>query len=364
MSFMVTDTGHLPITLEEITPEWMTFALRTRAPGVRCEGLEIVDVMKGTCTKIRVKLDMDRAGSEAKIPEYVMIKGGFEPHSRTMGHMHQLEVRAYREVLPFLELPSPACYFAGFDEERQQGIVILEDLTQRGVEFCSALRPQTFKQVQRQLSALARFHAQGWESPELKEGGRWADLSNAERELREYVRRYLDYPDEWQRFVQSPRGASTSVHLHDLHTIIAAYDKLCDYSATLPHCVLHGDTHLGNLYIQADGTPGFLDVVPGYGPAMRDVTYHITSAIDIADRRRWDKALIQHYLSELAGHGVSAPSFDEALEQFKAFLLIGHVVFMINESFYQPEAINTACSARYGAAMVDYDTLMHIDRLV
>lgn len=161
----------------------------------------------------------------------------------------------------------------------------------------------------------------------------------------------------------APRGAATSVHLHDLDRLIAAFDKLVKLSRRLPHCIQHGDTHLGNLYHNADGSPGFLDSLPGRGPAMREIAYHLAGALDTGDRRRWERALIQHYLAALESYGVSAPTFDEAVEQYGAFLLDGYIVFMVNESFYQPESINTAYTARFSAAMIDHDTLALIDEL-
>lgn len=353
----------LPMTVEEITSEWLTRALRTRAPGVTVRGFSTVDHYAGTGTKLRLRLDLDEAGRAAGIPDLVILKGGFEPHSRDMAHVHESEARGYRDVFPHVDIRTPACYFVDYVPEQQQGIVILEDLCQQDVGFCSVLRPQSFSQMERRLSAFARFHAQTWQSPDFAPGGRWEHIPEAEPGLRFYMDQYLSDPAQWQRFVDAPRGAATSVHFHDLGRITRAFDILTDYSRTLPHCMTHGDAHLGNLYAYPDGTPGFLDSMTSRGPALKEIAYHMTGALDVADRRRWDRALIQHYVSELRRHGVDALSFDEAMRQYRAFLLDGHIIFMVNESFFQPEAINTAYTARFSAAMIDHDTLALIDSL-
>ncbi len=346
----------LPVLIEEIDAAWLTAALRTRAPGVTVESLEIVDINRGTCTKIRLRLTMDEAGRKAGIPETVILKGGFEEHSRALSHVHLSEVRGYRDVFPAAPLPTPICYFADFDDERQQGIVIMEDLVARGVEFCSALRPHSFDQVARRLEVLARFHAKTWDSPGFQPGGCWDFIREGEPYLRDYMNLYLN-PEEWQRFTASPRGAATSVRFHDLDLMIELFDNLVVLSQQVPHAIIHGDTHSNNLFIYPDGEPGFFDGLPGRGPVMKEVTYHLTCVLDVADRRRWEGALVQHYLDELGRNGVAAPSFDEAMRQFAAFLLDGHIIFMVNESFYQPEAINTAYTARFSAAMLDHDTV-------
>src|SRR5215831_9973062 len=137
----------LPITVEEITPIWLTSALRTRAPGVTVHGFDVVDVVNTTTTKVRLRLDRDAAATDAGIPELVIVKGGFQEHGRELEKMHLREVRAYRDVFPEVPLRTPRCYFAEFDAERRQGIVILEDLVARGVEFCHATRPQSQERV-------------------------------------------------------------------------------------------------------------------------------------------------------------------------------------------------------------------------
>jgi hypothetical protein len=53
----------LPLRIEQIDADWMTRALRKRAPGVTCSGVEVVDVNHGTCTKIRLRLTLDDATS-------------------------------------------------------------------------------------------------------------------------------------------------------------------------------------------------------------------------------------------------------------------------------------------------------------
>jgi hypothetical protein len=351
----MTSIRPLPVTIDEITREWLTVALRRGAPDVTVRAVEVVDILHGTCTKIRLRLDMDQAGKEAGIPETVILKGGFEPHSRDMDYMHAMEVRGYRDVLPVLGLPSPTPYFADFDPERRQGIVIIEDLVARGVEFCNPLVPQMHDQVARRLSKLAQFHAKTWASPEFRPGGRWSEVP-ALTDLLGHFAYYLE-PEIWQKFVALPQGAAASVRFHDRTWVAAALERIVLLAKRLPQAILHTDTHLGNLYIDPDGTPGFFDSLSSRGPAMLEITYHLTCALDTADRPRWEGALVRHYLDELSRNGVDAPSFDDAMRQFGVFLAYGYLVFIINETYYQSSAVNTAYTARFSTAMIDHDTI-------
>jgi len=161
----------------------------------------------------------------------------------------------------------------------------------------------------------------------------------------------------WEKWASSPRGAAASVRFHDKRWMAETLQKLVRYSEPLPKCVLHGDTHLGNLYIDPDGTPGFFDPQPHRGPGMYEVSYHLCGALDTADRRRWEGALIRHYLDELARNGVEPPGFDHALQQYAAFLALGYCIFLANDTQFQTEAINTAYTTRFSAAMLDNHTL-------
>jgi hypothetical protein len=347
----------LPLELDGIDAAWLTAALRTRAPDVTVRGFEVVTSRRGTCTKLRLRLDLDDAGRRAGIPETVILQGGFEPHSRKKYLMHEREVRGYRDVYPVLKtLPTPDSYFTGLDPERRQAIVIMEDMDRRGVTWCDPLQPQGFDEVARRLTVLAGHHAATWNSPDFAPGRRWDWVDEASVMSKQGYRPCIEELDSWRNFVTSPRGAAASVRFHDRDWLLETQDKLIAYSRRMPHAVLHGDTHLGNLYVERDGTPGFLDSVIGRGPPLEEVTYHLTGALDLADRRRWEGALIQHYLEALRGHGVEAPGFDEAMAQYATFLARGFIIFMFNDSIFQPEAVNTAFVARFSAAMIDHDT--------
>ena len=352
----------LPIDVKDVTAEWLSAALRSRAPGVTVRSAELVDSVFSTCSKLRYRIELDEAGQAAGLPELIIVKGGFEEHARQLAQMHEREVLGYRDVYPANPLRSPACYFAGYDADRRQGIVIMEDLVARGVEFCHASKPQTHEQVADRLSALARFHAGSWSSADLLPGGRWGHLPEFWPVMQDFVDRVLA-PEAWHDFITAPRGAATSRKFHDQAWIVEAMGRVKRYCATLPHCVLHGDTHLGNCYIEPDGTPGFLDTLASKGPPLLEVSYHVSAALDSANRRLSEGALVQHYLDEAARAGARVPSFAEAMRQYAIFLLYGHFIWITTRSKYQPEAVNTANAARVSAAMLDHGTYELIEQL-
>ena len=121
-------------------------------------------------------------------------------------------------------------------------------------------------------------------------------------------------------------------------------------------CMNHGDTHLGNLYEEPDGTPGFFDAQVARAPWQFEVTYHMVGALDVADRRGHERDLLRHYLGCLSAAGIDAPSFDDAFEAYRREIAYGLFIFLINETRFQPEAVNTAYTVRFGSAADDHDT--------
>jgi Phosphotransferase enzyme family len=347
----------LPVKPEQVTSTWLTAALRFRYPGVTVTRSCVEDVICGTSTKIRVRCEYNPVGRDTALPATLIVKGGFEPHSPSMKEMYANEIRFYRDVQPVVPMHSPRCYYAGSDGEGYQSIVIMEDLKAKGVEFLHAQRPQRYAEVARRLTDMACYHAQTWNSPHFKPGGRfdWIGSRFGGWSL-EYQDRYF-VPDVWQQYVSSPRGAAVSQRLHDRSAIRRALQRIGEIEATEPLCLIHGDTHLGNLYIETDGTPGFFDAQVARAPWHLEVSYHITCALDIPDRKAWEQPLLVHYLEALKANGIDAPSYESAWLSYRRSLAYGYFIFLINETRFQTEAVNTAYAARFGAAMLDLGTL-------
>ena len=99
-----TNVMSLPVELDGITADWLEAALSGYAPGVRVKGFEMVDFINTTCTKIRLSLDLEGNRTDAPIPKTVILKGGFEPHSRKMWPMHKNEALSYATLMPQLGL--------------------------------------------------------------------------------------------------------------------------------------------------------------------------------------------------------------------------------------------------------------------
>jgi len=341
----------LPQSLADITPEWLTDLLAKDAPGLVVDSLSIVDVQHGACTKVRLSARTNRND----FPSSLMMKVGFEPHSTAMRGMHVNEYHAYADLLPTVDFNAPKCFGAAKDEDGR-ALVVLEDLCLRDVEFLTLQSPIGFDLAKRFLEGLARLHARWWNAPDLNSRFAWAPDTHKESVAHYF--HLLDTPEEFQRYATAPRGAAMPKILLDPKRIHAAHVAMtaAHRSENMAMVVNHGDMHLGNLYLDADGTPGFLDMQPRRGAWSIDVSYFLIAGLDLVDRRRWEGALLQHYLNCLAQLGVDPPSFDAAWAAYRRDIIWGLLIWMLNSSKFQTEANNTAAAARFGMAMLDHDS--------
>lgn len=361
MSGVVAEGIGLPVTIEDITPRWLTQALSQRYPGVEVVSARVREVLWGTATKIRLAVEYNGNGQAAGLPPSLLVKGGFADHREMMSYIYDMEVRFFRDILPQLELNAPQCYFAGNDPDRNQHLLILEDLDLRKVTFCRVQRPLTFEQTAAFLDVQARYHARWWDSSVFQPGGnfdwldRWDPLPDGEEGIYQWGQLK---PEVWERYMKLPRGVAVPKLIHDRDQMERALLRLKEFDRTGPDCFIHGDPHLGNLYLQHDGSPGFLDW-QSYrkGPWHHDVTYFMVSALDIVDRRKWDRALLSYYLERLATYGVqNLPSFDKAWDAFRRQIIDGLYFWLVNPVEWQAEENNCAVAPRFAMAAIDLDT--------
>jgi aminoglycoside phosphotransferase (APT) family kinase protein len=79
-----------------------------------------------------------------------------------------------------------------------------------------------------------------------------------------------------------------------------------------PRTVIHGDVHLGNLFLDGDRL-GFLDWgIVNAGSCMRDASYLLTMAMDVEERRANQVDLLHVYVDALAAAGGPEVSVSEA----------------------------------------------------
>jgi hypothetical protein len=311
-----------PTDPSDLTPSVFTAAMSVDRPGLVVTDLEVVQAFyaatgqASTADRVILNLEYSKEGASAAaaegLPRRVVLKTMLvAPHAPAV--MYETEVRFYREIKPHVPFETPAYYGALFDPDSGQFGIVLEDLADRGVVFPNVTMPTSMGQIRSLLRNLAALHAKYWESPKLKSDFAWMATPKGggmEELFKGLVPAIMGHveAEPWRAEILEPLGRSVP----DLHE-----DMLKIAAGPLEHgprTLLHGDTHLGNTYLTAGDETGLLDFQLSLrGCYSRDLTYILTTALSVEDRRKHERELIGFYLSELARGGVEkVPTMDEA----------------------------------------------------
>lgn len=211
------------------------------------------------------------------------------------------------------------------------------------------------------VDMLARLHSRWWNSPDLGDDGQLSWVRSTHGPMLPRQNRILSNCRETADFLSCPRGAATPRRLHDAERLRRGFAAMIASGHNEPMVLAHGDPHLSNLFVDAQGNPGLMDWTCLRSPWALDVTYFLGGCLDILDRRRWEVALLEVYRNTLAKYGVLPPSFDQMWLAYRKWHVYGFMVWLVNTTEYHTEAQITAMTTRYAAAVLDHESLQLLE---
>jgi hypothetical protein len=359
---VATVTDRVPSTLDEaLTPSWLSAALGVRYPGISVRSVERGPVVSRVSTNARFRIECAEALPEGLPPE-LCIKGYF--NNPAAGRAGIPETIFYREFAEATGVRTLQCHYAEVDPDTGHGVVITEDVltddaVARGARFLDGCSDYSVDQTAQSLAELAKLHAATWNDASLTdpsiEGRTWL-APRMEQTLRA-----RGLPEISANF-DGPIGAGVPERVRDAQRLVDVYPVLAAQVAdAAPHVLMHGDTHVGNVYIDRDGNPSWLDwQVVQRGAWWVDVAYHIASALTVDDRRAHERDLLRHYLDELQALGVEPPGWDEALRDIRRGVV--HGFFLWGITMKVTPQITASLLTRLGTAVDDHDSLDEVTR--
>ena len=291
-----------PTTATDITPEWLTAALAARHPGANVDTVEVLERHEVTNAHARLHVTYRDAGGApttmfCKLPpndarrEQIIATG--------MGHR---EARFYAELAPATALRIPEAHVARTDGTGMFAL-LLEDLVAGGCDVSDGTWGIPADAAAGAVEDLAALHIRFDDPTRRAAEAPWVHVS---RPTNTYGAPMLRHGIDHHR----DRLTDSFVEIAELY--IAHHDALQRLWHEGPHTVIHGDVHIGNLFVDA-GRVGFLDWgIINVNTPMRDISYLMTMAMSIEDRRAHERDLLRFYLDLRRAAGVTEISFDEA----------------------------------------------------
>jgi hypothetical protein len=310
----------LPLDSASITPGWLTDALGARHPGVRVDSVEVLHERTSTNHHVRLGITYDeRAG----LPDTMFAKmASPDPgHRAAVGAtgMGTREARFYDELAPSMAMRIPAGYFARSGDDGAF-IMLLEDLQATGAQMSDGTWGIPADLAAGALADLARLHVT-FENPErLSAIEPWVMAIPAMSS--EFTKPLL------RQVIDEHAGILSADYITVAEMYLTDSAALLDLWAAGPQTLIHGDPHIGNLFID-DGRVGFLDWgLMTVSTPMRDVSYFITMSMLADERRKSERDLLQHYLDTRRSLGGAEISTDDAWQAHRV-----HTAYTVLASF-------------------------------
>jgi len=320
--------------------------------GDKSYGQEMVSTAARTFIEVKYA-----PGAPADLPTRLVLKlaRGVDD---IMGPFYRNEVEFYTHIRPDLSIEAPRSLGGHFDVKSKRFSLILEDLRERRARFPNVLDSVTLDEVRCLLQTLANLHARYWNSPRFRDDLRWVEthLTGGVADLMNNLApSYIQHEIDTQKFKAEFVGSIGATGA----TLLAGVQALQRHQARLPQTLLHGDTHLGNTYLLPNARGGLLDwqlMVRGHH--MHDVSYLITTALTIADRRSHERDLLAFYLDQLAAAGASGvANFETTWREYRRALVWGvYIGWLTTPVVNYGWEINVVNHLRLITAYVDHET--------
>lgn len=355
-------TVTIPCRLDDITPQWLTRALRRAFPGIEVSEVEVLDVTTGSASRVRIKVT---STGTPDVPESVLIKAAFtaglgdddlaKAWIPLMAMMHESESYWYSLDSEIVGDRSPRCYFAG--TSGRDAAIVLEDLNNReGAGFGSYDRPLSTDSMASLLDVLARVHA-----------ARWDDAALADKPMRDsflsggMLDGFLSEVN-WEQQMARPRARRMPAELNDFRRCTTAIRQAWAAKRSGPQSLIHGDPHIGNYFFDSAGA-GLLDwQLLTSGHWASDVVYAVASAMTIEDRRTCERDLLKHYLASVEALTGVAPSWESAWHDYRKFAVWGAASILTPGEGVQTEDYLAVVGERHAQAALDLDSLALLAR--
>ena len=247
------------------------------------------------------------SSDDVEVPVSVVVKmASPDETSRATGialRNYEREVKFYSEMVRTIDVRSPHCYFADWNEETGSIAIVLEDMAP--AEQGDQIRGCGFDEAALAVDQLVRMQGPRWGDATLGDVD-WLqrrDENDAERLSGLFNMVLPGFLDTYTEAIEREVGRSgvdfLGVLAGSLESYVAAKDE--------PFTVTHGDYRLDNLlFASAQGGVDCCVVdwqTPGHGNGIADLAYFIGAGLLPDERRAREWELVDRYIAGIEAYG-------------------------------------------------------------
>ena len=317
----MSETQQIPVRFEELTPVWLTVALRERGhlpsgevSSVRTEQFGEGVGLMGQIARVVVEYIGAPAGTRTNFVVKIPALPGPNRQMAVDYRIYEKEVLFYERLAPRVPVRTPKVYFSAFNPENHDFCLLLEDLAPARVG--SELADTSDDQVRLALTELARFHAHWWDTAELKGLDFVPYLNQPPWQAHPEFYGYC-WPIFKEKFASQVSPYVLECGERFGQTILEMQELMSAGACT----IIHMDYRLPNLFFgDPDGDSPF--AVIDWQPYSRahggyDIGYFLAQSIPTEQRRRLQDEVLHLYHDTLLANGVTNYTFDDCYRDFR-----------------------------------------------
>ena len=353
---MVSTTAEIPSSIDGVTPQWLTAALRADATtsgsavvtDVHAEQIALDSGFSSLLYRIHL------SGS-ADVPPTLIIK--LPARSEARGAMEVLggyrrELSFYRDIARHAPIETPHVFVARIADNSTDFVLVMEDL--QGWENADHLAGLSLERARLCIGQLAGLH--GWSVREPK-----TNVLEQFPSLDTPITRELLHPafgPGWQIYREKSGSPVPSAVAQYAERFVehagAALAGLTERSM-----LLHGDIRADNMFFAGEALKVVDFQFTARGVGATDIGYLVSQGLPIEVRRGHDEDLVREYLECLGQQGVTDYSFDDAWRHYRlavAYLVVLPVI-TLNGWDAMPERSRALCLTLTDRAVATIDEI-------
>jgi hypothetical protein len=306
-------------SLEELTPEWFTAALReggTLQDGAAVTSLEARFIGTGQLGAVALaELEYDGEGTDTRSSLIVKLPSRDEG-SRQLGvamGAYVSEVRFYEEIAPLLDVALPHVHWGALEPETGRFTLLLDDLSPVSMAG-DMVRGATIEQAALAIAELPKLQAPVWDSAALREDAWWGDhgrtqmlFGSMEPALPLFIERFADKLEP--------------EHLELVRRLVPKAGAATTATWKPPFVLAHGDYRLDNMMFATGASGPPLTVIDWQaarlGPPLLDAAIFLGSCVDTEDRRAHERDLLRGYHESLVAAGVQDFTLEDCWNSYR-----------------------------------------------
>ncbi len=323
---MAVDLSRFPTSPEALDTAWLGGAL-----GAELSGFRVVPLGEGAgLVGMACKLELSYADAAVNGPRSVIAKfPSPSPENRAVAELFDMygrEVRFYQRLADAIPVAKPHCYFAELDEQSNDFVLLLQDLSSRRIgDQTAGCGVETARLA---IDAMARLHSLRFgstEEPDLD----WVPVHANPTQSSGMSE---GFGNGWPLVLASFSDVVPAAIRAPAARVGGAIEGLLQQMCEPPLALVHGDFRLDNLFFGTTPSEPSLALIDWQSISKccgeQDLAYFLTQSLRVEERRKHEHELVRSYAELLEGYGVSERPFERCWHAYRisALYLVSYAV--------------------------------------